>query len=244
MSRRAPVPGRPTLAVAVAVAVAVVVSVLLGAACRREPAAAGAATFAAVRDDFEDSRASALPDGWSAAQTVGELGATATLARWEIAAAADAASGRNVLRVVEAVNRGPIFNLCLRAQPVAADVVVTTRVHARAGQEDQGGGVVWRAQGPDNYYLARWNPIDAHALGLYKVERAFRVTLATATVAADPATWHTLCVSMRGRRIEVAFDGRPVITWSDATFEAPGRVGLWTKADARSDFDDVQVVPP
>jgi hypothetical protein len=63
--------------------------------------------------------------------------------------------------------------------------------------------------------------------------------LASADVALDPADWHKLAVRMRGERIECELDGRLLLEASDATFAGAGRIGLWTKADARTAFDDL-----
>jgi len=62
-------------------------------------------------------------------------------------------------------------------------------------------------------------------------------------VTADPASWHRLLVTMRGAEITVALDGAPVLRCQDATFPQAGRFGLWTKADASSEFDLLEVAP-
>ncbi|MBI2299919.1 MAG: hypothetical protein HYU66_13425 [Armatimonadetes bacterium] len=56
-----------------------------------------------------------------------------------------------------------------------------------------------------------------------------------------PATegWHTLRVVMIGDRIQGSYDGKPALDVKDAAFAQAGRVGLWTKADAQTHFDDV-----
>ena len=114
------------------------------------------------------------------------------------------------------------------------------RVRADRGVEDQGGGLVWRAADGENYYIARWNPLEDN-LRAYKVVDGRRTQLLTADVVADPDSWHGLVVSMTGERMEVRLDGEVLLFGEDGTFPGGGRVGLWTKADAATSFDDLEV---
>ena len=130
---------------------------------------------------------------------------------------------------------GEGFNLLLSGASQGPDLEVSTRLLAEGGVEDQGGGVVWRARDADNYYVARWNPLEDN-LRLYKVERGARKLLVTLDADLDAAAWHELRASMKGERIVVVLDSKYVISFDDATFTAAGKVGLWTKADASTLF--------
>ncbi|MBA3257018.1 MAG: DUF1080 domain-containing protein, partial [Pyrinomonadaceae bacterium] len=102
-----------------------------------------------------------------------------------------------------------------------------------------GGGVVWRARDAKNYYIARYNPLEGN-YRVYKVEDGRRTQLGTSDVKRSEG-WHTLRVTMTGERIECYFDGRKYLDVSDSTFKSAGKIGLWTKADAQTHFDDLTV---
>ncbi|HLQ38490.1 MAG TPA: hypothetical protein VK348_11855, partial [Planctomycetota bacterium] len=114
------------------------------------------------------------------------------------------------------------------------------RIHADSGSEDQGGGLLWRAKDADNYYLARWNPLEDN-LRAYKVVGGRRSMFQSAEIKADASQWHTLRIRARGNSCEVSFDGKAMLSFTDDTFSQAGKVGVWTKADAASSFDDLEV---
>src|SRR5436309_1283170 len=55
--------------------------------------------------------------------------------------------------------------------------------------------------------------------------------------------WHELRVDAAGDHFEVYWDGKKVVDAHDQTFAEAGTVGLWTKADSVTEFDDLTVVP-
>lgn len=131
------------------------------------------------------------------------------------------------------------FNVLL-ADGVGRDVDLSVKLRAREGEVDQGGGLVWRARDGRNYYIARWNPLEDN-FRLYEVVDGRRQELASASVSLDSGQWHAMRVRMVGTRIECWLDGRALLQASDDTFFEAGRVGLWTKADARTAFDDLEL---
>jgi hypothetical protein len=58
----------------------------------------------------------------------------------------------------------------------------------------------------------------------------------------DVKRWHTLRVTHRGCDITIFYDDKQVFNLCDKTFQA-GKVGLWTKSDAVTYFDDLQFEP-
>jgi hypothetical protein len=127
--------------------------------------------------------------------------------------------------------------LCEEHPPLSADLHVFLR--AIEGEQDQGGGIVWRARDERNYYLARWNPLEAN-LRAYKVVDGTRTQIFDKPIQAG-AGWHKLRVWFARERIEIWFDGQSLGEFSDTTFLTPGMVGLWTKSDARTQFDDLEI---
>jgi hypothetical protein len=98
--------------------------------------------------------------------------------------------------------------------------------------------VVWRVRDASNYYVARWNPLEKN-LRAYKVEGGKRTMFKSATVEAEGGQWHEIGIKMKGTKGEVSFDGKRLLEFEDATFAKGGKVGLWTKADACSSFDEL-----
>jgi hypothetical protein len=211
------------------------VSTVIVAACHAADGerADGSAGSASGRTSFDGTAPGALPAGWTPAETSG----AGHPGSWRVVESGDEARGR-IVRLADVANEGATFNLLLGPRSAGADVVVSALVRAETGEEDQGGGVLWRAQGPDDYYVARWNPLEQN-LRLYRVIGGERTLLRSADVAADPFAWHSIAAAMRGTAMRVSFDGRALLEAEDASLAAPGRIGLWTKADAGTAFDDV-----
>lgn len=130
-----------------------------------------------------------------------------------------------------------------------ADVDVSVRFRPVSGRVDQAAGLVWRYQNEDNYYLVRANALENNVV-LYKVERGRRTDLPLkgagrtyGKAAKVPAgQWSTLRVVATGPSFEVSLNGVVLYEVEDATFAVAGRVGVWTKADSVTHFDDLTVV--
>ena len=144
------------------------------------------------------------------------------------------------MALARTTNRGHTFNLLLTKRTFPADLTLSVRIKAGTGREDQGGGLVWRARSGDDYYVTRWNPLEDN-LRLYRVVGGRRSMITGVRLEADPRKWHRIAVKTQGERIQVFFDGKKMLEARDGTFRGPGRVGLWTKADAASCFDDFRV---
>jgi hypothetical protein len=165
-------------------------------------------------------------------------GFTARSGQWRVVEDPTAPSTPCVLAQTGAQDESA-FNLVLQDDFKGADVELAVALRAVAGEIDQGGGLVWRAKDERNYYLARWNPLERN-LRMYEVVDGERHQLASETVRADPG-WHELKVSMRGDQMRCSLDGRASITARDGSFLAPGKIGLWTKADAVTHFDELSI---
>lgn len=112
-----------------------------------------------------------------------------------------------------------------------------------SGNADMGGGVLWRAADDRNYYLTRANPLEQN-IRIYRVVNGVRHLLQNFDQIIDVKQWHTLRVINQGCRSRVLFDEREVFDLCDESFSR-GRIGLWTKSDAVTYFDDLrmQVLP-
>ena len=139
-----------------------------------------------------------------------------------------------------AKNADSVFNLILQPQVQFADANVTVQLKAIDGEVDQGGGVVWRAKNAKTYYLARYNPLE-DSFRVYKVLDGKRTQLASTKVPGD-AKWHKLRASMIGDQIDCSIDNDHFLSIKDNSIRGFGRVGLWSKSDARTYFDNLTVV--
>jgi hypothetical protein len=179
------------------------------------------------------------PKGWTPAETSG----AGHLATWRVEAVEGSPNAKTVLRLAETKNSAGTFNLLLSDKAYPADLYVEVKIHANSGAEDQGGGVVWRAKDANNYYLARWNPLEDN-YRVYKVENGKRSMFRSADVKLDASKWHEIKIEMRGQHIECYLDDKKYLECDDATFRDGGKVGLWTKADAASSFDALEIAWP
>jgi hypothetical protein len=118
-----------------------------------------------------------------------------------------------------------------------------------SGEIDRAAGLVWRYRDENNYYIVRANALEDNVV-LYKVVDGKRTSLAPegtppGTYGVDrevPAgRWSALKVVVEGSRFTVLFDGEKLFEVEDGTFTGAGRVGLWTKADSVTYFDDFEV---
>ncbi|HEB51791.1 MAG TPA: DUF1080 domain-containing protein [bacterium] len=175
--------------------------------------------------------------GWRTASTGGD-GPHAT---WQRRADDDAVSPPNVLSVTATNHTSESrFNLYWSDQERFRDGVLSVAVRADDGVVDQGGGPMWRVQDENNYYVCRFNPLELN-YRVYVVANGVRRQLATAIVDVTAGRWHRIEVAHHGDHVVCWLDGRRLLDVHDATITQPGGVGLWTKADARTSFDDFVV---
>lgn len=194
----------------------------------------------AVIFDFEKDEPGKLPAGFSTALTGrGRPGV------WVVQRADLAPSGSQVLAQTDTDRTDYRFPVCVYDGARMADATLSVRFKPVSGKEDQAGGIVWRYQDENNYYLVRANAREDNVV-LYKVKAGRRTDLPLigkgrtygVKVRVASGIWHTLGVTAKGAHFTVRFDGAQLFEVEDTTFRSPGRVGLWTKADSYSLFDD------
>jgi hypothetical protein len=176
---------------------------------------------------FDRDSPGSLPLAWE--QGVTGRGA----AKWAVAQDESAPSPPNVFR------QGGVgaFPWAVRRGSSIEDGFVEVRFKALAGKEDQAGGVVWRWKDGDNYYVARANALENN-VSLYYTQGGRRITLKYVDAPVPPKAWHTLRVEFAATRISVALNGKTYIDLQDDHIKGAGAVGLWTKADSVTAFDD------
>jgi hypothetical protein len=177
--------------------------------------------------NFDQDKPGSPPAGWTA-------GTTGTgKPRWAVEADATAPSAPNVLRQSGAGT----FPWCVKKDASIADGFVEVKFKPISGREDQAGGVVWRWQDGDNYYVARANALENN-VSLYYTANGRRYTIKYVDAPVPGNVWHTLRVEFAGRKIRVILNGKTTIEQEDDRIAKAGAVGVWTKADSVTAFDD------
>ena len=176
---------------------------------------------------FDADAVAAPPKGW----TAGVTGRGAH--RWTVEADASAPSKPNVLKQSGVGD----FPWCVATGASLADGFVEVKFKSLAGKADQAGGVVWRWKDGDNYYVARANALEDN-VSLYYTQNGRRNTIKYVDAPVAKNQWHTLRAEFQGKRIRVALDGKVYIDVDDERIAGAGAVGVWTKADSVTVFDD------
>lgn len=169
---------------------------------------------------------------------VAETNGKGKIATWAIVPDPDAPSAPHAFGTTQNTNQGSTFNLALAENVRIQNPDIHVSIKAVAGVEDQGGGPVWRARDADNYYVARWNPLEDN-FRIYYVKQGERVQIASTTIHTNAQAWHRIRVTMVGTQIRAWFDGKLALEVEDATFSNAGMAGLWIKADGLTRFDDL-----
>ncbi len=204
----------------------------------------GLVVAGALAIGFDDERAGALPSGWRSAIT--QKGA---LPRWEIVPDPSAPTKPNVLAQLSSEPGRAQFPLAVYEKANYRNGDLSVKFKPISGKVDQAAGLVWRYRDENNYYIVRANALEDNVV-LYKVEGGKRTSLAPRGTSADTygvdhevpgGRWSTLRVVFEGPLFTVFLDGEKLFEVEDRTFAEAGSVGLWTKADSVTHFDDLQI---
>jgi hypothetical protein len=186
-----------------------------------------AAAAAAETTGFDTDLVGGLPAGWRA----GVTGRGAP--KWSVEIDVSAPSRPNVLKQ----SGSGTFPWCVRPEVSLADGYVEVKFKPLTGREDQAGGVVWRWKDGDNYYVARANALENN-VSLYYTANGRRNTIKYVDAPVPGNAWHRLRVEFSGKKIRVTLDGKTYIETEDSHIAGGGAVGVWTKADSVTLFDD------
>jgi len=182
---------------------------------------------AAETVNYDDTKAGVPPPGWTAAQT------GSGTAKWTIEKDDSAPSKPNVLKQ----SGQATFPVCFKNGTNIKDGFVEVKFKPIAGKEDEAGGVIWRLQDVNNYYIARANALENNVT-IYHTIKGKRTEKKRTKMEVSSGAWHTLRVDFRGNHFTVTFDGKKALEWDDDAFKNAGKVGVWTKADSVTEFDN------
>jgi hypothetical protein len=212
---------------------------ILWSTCSTVPAVAGAQVL-----DFEKDVSAKGPSGFSVEQT-----GAGSAPRWIVEKDPTAPSGSHVLVQRSADDTSSRFPLAVYQETLFADGTVAVKFKTISGKVDQAAGIIWRYRDRDNYYLVRANALEGNVV-LYKVERGKRFDLKPTDAGhfaygkkavVKTGSWHELRVGVKGDLFRVSLDGSHLFDVRDTTFVDRGKVGLWTKADSVTSFDDLSI---
>jgi hypothetical protein len=204
-------------------------------------ALAGAAVCAAEGKErafqFSKDEVGKVPTGWKVEKTGKGQGSD-----WKVVADVTAPSKSGVALAQMAKSPGSVFNLCVAEGTNYKDVDLSVSFKAVAGNADQGGGFVWRYKDHDNYYTCRMNPLEDN-YRVYHVVNGRRVQIGGKEGIKVPVgEWHKLRVTVKGNKMDGYLDGKRIWEVTDETFKDSGKVGLWSKADAQTHFDEFKAI--
>jgi hypothetical protein len=185
--------------------------------------------------DFERDAEGAPPAGFAFALT-----GRGSPGRWVVVAGGAPAGGARCLRQADLDPEDLRFPVAVLEGTELRDVRVSVKCRMKGGRVDRGAGLVFRYGDAGNYYVTRANVLEGN-VRLYTVKDGVRKQIYGWDGPIDGEAWHDYRVEARGDLLEVHWDGTKLFEVRDGTFPGPGRVGLWTKADSDSLFDDLAV---
>jgi hypothetical protein len=193
---------------------------------------------------FDTGNPGTLPSDWTVAMT--HAGGEP---RWQITRDASAPSPPFVLAQTSRDKTAGRFPLCVWSGALIRNGEVSVGFKAISGTVDQAAGIVWRYQDPDNYYIVRANSLENNIV-LYKVEHGVRLSIAPKGLPSRSygvkhdvrkGVWNILRIAFKETQFTVFFNGEQMFKTEDGTFTKAGKVGLWTKADSVTYFDDFSI---
>lgn len=177
--------------------------------------------------NFDADQSGAAPKGWTLTKTgKGEP-------KWTVEKDDTAPSKPNVLKQ----SGEATYPLAVKDDTNLKDGFVEVKFKPLSGEEDQAGGIIWRCKDADNYYICRANALENN-VRIYHFVKGKRTQFKGANLPVAANQWHTLRVDFSGKRFTVIFNGKELFNAEDETIADAGKVGLWTKADSVTLFDD------
>jgi hypothetical protein len=185
--------------------------------------------------NFDSDTAGQLPARFHTAKTGG-----GSQEKWAVAAESTAPSKPNVVVQMSTDQTDYRFPLLIADEGAFQNLDLSVKFRAVSGKVDRAGGLVFRLKDPNNYYIVRANALEDN-YRLYHVVNGRRSQFAGANLKVTSGEWHELRVEAVGNKISCYYDGNKKIEATDDTFKDAGKVGLWTKADSVTYFDDLKV---
>ena len=185
--------------------------------------------------NFDGASPGSLPSSF----VVGTLFDGRPAGEWKILITDRAKSAAQVLAQVLPKGTDQAHKLLLMEGTDSANVDLNVSYLAVAGKADLGGGLVWHATDDRNYYLLRASLVE-QKIRLYRVVKGVQQIVKQIDYALPSSGWHQLRIIQQGCDIRAQYDNATLFRVCDSTL-VKGRIGLWTKADAVTYFDDLEL---
>ena len=185
--------------------------------------------------NFDSDTPGQLPAKFHSAKTGG-----GSQEKWVVSADPTAPSKPNVVTQTSTDRTDYRFPLLISDEGAFQNLDLSVKFKAVSGNIDRAGGLVFRLKDPNNYYIVRANALENN-YRLYHVVNGRRSQFAGANLKVTSGEWHELRVEAVGNKLTCYYDGNKKIEATDDTFKDAGKVGLWTKADSVTSFDDLKV---
>ena len=185
--------------------------------------------------NFDREQPGTLPSEFS----IGTLFDGRPAGDWQVLATDRAKTPPYVLAQLMAKGAEHAYKVVLSKEVIASDLNLEVSFLPIQGNADMGGGLIWRAADDRNYYLARANPLEQN-IRVYRVVKGIRHLLHNFDQTITVKQWHTLRVTHQDCRVNIFYDDKQVFDLCDKTFHT-GKIGLWTKSDAVTYFDDLRL---
>ena len=175
--------------------------------------------------DFDNAKPNQVPNGW-------RCGVTGKgHPKWIVVRDDTAPSRPNVL----SRSGYGTFPWCVFPAASPWDGYVEGKFKPVSERINQAG--VWRFKSGDQYYVARANGLE-NSVSVYSVQKGRRKTIRYVDAPVPRNEWNTLRVGFAGDRIKVRLNGKRYLALRDRNISGAGAVGVWTKADSKTLFDD------
>ena len=185
--------------------------------------------------NFDSDTPGQLPSKFHTART-----GSGAESKWAVMGDPTAPSKPNVVAQTSTDQTDYRFPLLIADEGSFQDLDLSVRFKAVSGSVDRAAGLVFRLKDANNYYVVRANALENN-YRLYHVVNGRRRQFAGANFKVTSGDWHELRVEAAGNKITCYYDGNKKIEATDDTFKDAGKVGLWTKADSVTYFDDLKV---
>ncbi len=190
-----------------------------------------------IKLTFENVATGKLPAHWKVEATRQR----GPLATWQVIKDTTAPSGSKVLALTSPNHHyDGTFNICWTNSINFLNGEIKVMFKANTGRVDEGGGIMWRVRNKNNYYVSRYNPLEDN-FRLYYVKNGVRRMIASAKVKIPKGKWYEQKIVQKGNHIYCYLNGKKYLDAKTNTFRNAGGVGLWTKSDAVTSFDNFEV---
>ncbi|MCP4130862.1 MAG: hypothetical protein GY754_07755 [bacterium] len=193
---------------------------------------------------FDNDPVGAMPKGFS-----NLLSGKGKIGNWVVIKEETAGSEKNVLAQTGMDTTGYRFPVCIYDGIKAKNATISVTFKPMKGTVDQAGGIVWRFIDKNNYYIARANALEDNVV-TYIVKNGRRIDLPLVgkgktygkKVKVPAGIWSELKIVVRDDLFIIYLNNARLYSVKDKTFRKPGKMGLWTKADSYTLFNNLTII--